>query len=440
MSFLFSIPPRGLGTVDVECLSSYLYRLADAHGVTVYQLHHVLEDWWDSLPQRESLPAYPRHCTSSALNGFGRDVTSLVRVLERATGQRGMAQLTLYALHDVSGNPCTGGLSSLAMYCAACMQEWLSKDEPLYYKLAWNMLYVDRCPIHQLALVTSCFYCGHFRLNEIFEDGDVCRGCGRNPYENYKRWSHATRPGLGEKDVLDVIEYSAANPGYIYPKDAPWIFFEARQHFEFDREFKGKIGAVFHRNGYQTVRPRVSSLIRMSAYFGVPLIEILTEPIASAGKWPLPIAAPELPPLARREEIDPLTRARLAAALRAKLKIESITPTAKEICLSVGVSHGFGNYWCLPLMEAVRRQRKRLIRERAQKEREESRRIVDLEILHAAERLCGSRRHAIAAIANATKLPVYLIRHRVKELTIGSELPFLRRRIMAPSGTRLNGA
>ena len=79
-------------------------------------------------------------------------------------------------------------------------------------------------------------------------------------------------------------------------------------------------------------------------------------------------------------------------------------------------------------MDAVRRQRKTLIRARVQRERDESRKIVDLEVLHAAERWCGSRRHAIAAIAKATALPLNLIRHRVKELTVGSELPFLRRK------------
>lgn len=440
MSFLFSISPRGLGTVDVESLYSYVHRLAGAHGISLFQLHHVLEDWWDGLPNRKNLPAYPNHCISSNLNGFGRDVTRLVRVLEKATGQCGLAQLTLHALRRVSGHPCTGGLSGGSSYCAACMQEWLSKDEPLYIKLAWQMLFVNRCPIHQLSLGATCFYCGRFQYDEIFEERGICRGCGRNPYENYRRWSHVTRPGLGEKDVLDLIRYSAENPDHIYAQDAPWTFFEARQHFEFDRELKGKVGAVFHKNGHINARPRVSSLIRMSAYFGVPLIEILTEPIASASRWPLPIAAPKLPPLVCREKIDPLTRARLATALRARLKFEALAPTARDICLATGVSQGFGNYWCLPLMDAVRRQRKTLIRARVQRERDESRKIVDLEVLHAAERWCGSRRHAIAAIAKATALPLNLIRHRVKELTVGSELPFLRRTKTVHSGKQSSGA
>jgi hypothetical protein len=64
-----------------------------------------------------------------------------------------------------------------------------SRDEPPYFKLVWQLEYIERCVEHQIALVTSCTRCGTYMCqSSCLRSPLLCHACRRNPYDNYHAW------------------------------------------------------------------------------------------------------------------------------------------------------------------------------------------------------------------------------------------------------------
>src|SRR6266568_5507760 len=110
-SRLYSLEPIGIGTPEVESLSSYLNRLAQAHCVTVSALiAHELVPHVDTLasararrapsPSRE-VPRGLGQLLAPRIYGLGRTAATWVDGLEGLTGRRDLRFLTLLTWRDV---------------------------------------------------------------------------------------------------------------------------------------------------------------------------------------------------------------------------------------------------------------------------------------------------------------------------------------------------
>jgi len=97
-SVLYRVPPIGLGTPDVESLTGYLARLAEAHGVSTRTLMvqvvlplggrtHLTKPFDNSL---SAFWARAAHC----FNGTGRLARDGVQAVAQLTGQPDLAALT----------------------------------------------------------------------------------------------------------------------------------------------------------------------------------------------------------------------------------------------------------------------------------------------------------------------------------------------------------
>lgn len=429
MTFLFSLAPRCMDTPDIESFSSYVRRLTEAHGITLIQLRSLLDSWWNRCHDGRPPFRVPAAIEQEWIDGFGKDVDSLVAVFEAATGRTGLKAMTLSSLRDVSGHPCNGAFGSRGC-CPACMLEWISRDEPPYFKLIWQLDYIDRCVEHQVTLISSCTRCGaSMNQASCLRSPLHCRACGKNPYDNYHEWISAPNATFGERDAMDLVAFCSSNAEVVFEANAPFEFFNMRQHFEFDHVVKKKIGEVFHRNSSGFTRPRVNTLLRIAAYFGVPLIEILRRPMDAARMQNLPIPTAELSAIEPRRRVPGNIRFELVSRLRARYLSEEIEPSASEICRSLGVSASFGEYWCGPLMEAIRRKRHRLLKGRLLLRLDEARTQIDQEIVDTAIRLCGTIKKAERCIAQATALPIHVVRHRVMEVRVARNM-----RLRLPKG------
>src|SRR6266851_2648608 len=104
-SRLYSLEPIGIGTPEVESLSSYLNRLAQAHCVTVNALiaHELLPHVGTPAPPSvHPAPTPPRgggrglgQHLARQINGLGRIAATWVEGLEALTGRRDLRFLTL---------------------------------------------------------------------------------------------------------------------------------------------------------------------------------------------------------------------------------------------------------------------------------------------------------------------------------------------------------
>jgi transcriptional regulator with XRE-family HTH domain len=157
-SRLYALEPLGMGTPYVECLTSYLARLAEAHCVSLrtlmkQELLPLLGRDYLSNPLGNSLDAFWIEA-ARALNGTGILAKDWVRSLEHSTLRTDLQFLTLL--------PWTAVLTQQRLlrlnraWCPDCFIEWQTTGQPIYEPLLWNLNTVSVCLRHQRALLERC--------------------------------------------------------------------------------------------------------------------------------------------------------------------------------------------------------------------------------------------------------------------------------------------
>jgi TniQ len=160
-SKLYSLAPLGMGTVEVESLTSYIQRLAWAYRVSSWVLvvQEVLPLYngpYDlgSSPQR--LGGFGR-TRAMRLNGTGEVANAWVKTLEQLTGRSDLHTLTVDSW--ASGLPNWGFLRTAPVWCPACYQQWQEQEQPVYQPLLWALQAVTVCLHHRQPLVEQCPFC-----------------------------------------------------------------------------------------------------------------------------------------------------------------------------------------------------------------------------------------------------------------------------------------
>jgi len=159
-SRLFHLAPIGVGTPQVESLTSYAARLAEAH--RVQPRHLVAREILPLLgrPRLEHIP-FPSMLnilrnSTHAHNGLGTLARDLVRALETLTGRRDLHFLTLLPWAEVLS---TQQLQRRTRaFCPACFEEWRQAGQAVYEPLLWTLVPIISCPRHQQRLRLTCSY------------------------------------------------------------------------------------------------------------------------------------------------------------------------------------------------------------------------------------------------------------------------------------------
>jgi hypothetical protein len=156
-SRLFSLEPISVGTADVESLTGYIARLADAHSVSTGAL--VSHELVPHLGRRH-LEAYPDSGLSSlwrsarAVNGTLELAKDMVTALGAVTGRHELRLLTMLPWAAVLDRK--GLLRHDRAWCAVCYREWQQHARPIYEPLIWSLAPVTVCPQHGQPLETRC--------------------------------------------------------------------------------------------------------------------------------------------------------------------------------------------------------------------------------------------------------------------------------------------
>ena len=159
-SRLFHLEPVGVGTPDVESLTSYVARLSEAHGVTTRAL--VVTELLPLLgrahlvgPVNRGLSAFWQHETG-ALNGTRTLARDLVAALEAMTLRHDLRFLTLLPWAGVL--PPRDLTRRVRAWCPACYEDWRHAGQPVYDPLRWSLLALTACPRHARRLLRVCPY------------------------------------------------------------------------------------------------------------------------------------------------------------------------------------------------------------------------------------------------------------------------------------------
>jgi len=217
---LMPLEIRGLGTVEVESLNSYLYRLAYFHGVTVSELLEQVKNWY-----KKRLPLSDEWI-SRAGSGGGVEVyvrpnngtRNVVKIITEATGVDGLEATTLLSFSEVFPHPFRF-FSCQIKWCPFCMREESMKGIG-YFKLIWMITGADYCNIHNVKLISTCSKCGK-RISGYGYIGKlyVCRNCGSDLFDIPITETTYIESWDAESDMHNTIRYLSDNPAFVFKLD-----------------------------------------------------------------------------------------------------------------------------------------------------------------------------------------------------------------------------
>ena len=160
-SRLYSLEPMNVGTTEVESLTGYVARIAEAHCVTVSDLVGA-ELSYPGCPTSLFTP-YPGKGRSNffytqlySVNGIADVPRKWVSVLETATLRQGLSDLTLLAFADLFSESYL--FRNTSAWCPSCFES-RRRCGVRYESLLWAIGIVKVCPLHREPLEEVCPHC-----------------------------------------------------------------------------------------------------------------------------------------------------------------------------------------------------------------------------------------------------------------------------------------
>ena len=160
-SRLYSLEPMNVGTAEVESLTGYVARIAEAHCVTVSDL--VGAELSDPACPTPLFTPYPGKGRSNffytqlySVNGIADVPRKWVSVLETATLRQGLSDLTLLAFADLFSE--SHLFRNVSAWCPSCFES-RRRCGVRYESLLWAIGIVKVCPLHREPLEEICPHC-----------------------------------------------------------------------------------------------------------------------------------------------------------------------------------------------------------------------------------------------------------------------------------------
>lgn len=356
-SRLYHLEPVGIGTPDVESLSGYVARLAEAHGVSARKLivDEILPLMGRSYllgPVNRGLSAFWQRETG-ALNGTRTMARDFVLALERLTLRHDLRFLTLLSWAEVL--PSKDLLRPERAWCPACYEEWHQAGQVIYEPLLWSLRAIGACARHRRRLEWRCPYPDCQRALSSLAQRARPGHCSR-----CERWLGTEREPVGDEALTEdelrwqswmtqaVGELLAAAPGLPVPPRREMVAQALDRHVR--QLTGGNVTALADRIGLRLVAlanwrrgrtiPCLGLLLRLCHPLGTPPLDFLlgevTPAIVGEGSPALP---PELPrrQRAKRRRFD---WAQLRHTLEDVLASdESPPPPMREVARRIGVDH-----------------------------------------------------------------------------------------------------
>ena len=293
-SRFYSLTPVGVGTPQVESLSGYVARLAEAHVLSVGDLvgRHSMSRATNSPGRRYGEQVF--HATPYAVNGVSTRALKWVRILERLTCCRHLDALTLLPLCNT--------LSDMFLFkrwrawCPECY-EADRKSGTVYERLLWTLRVATVCPVHIAALQGKCPFC-HKALPPLAAHSrpGYCSSCGQwlgkqggpsqpnpNPAEADYELYVATTTGelLARCSTASRISKARFSRNLRICIDR-LASGNTKAFAELTRASRGAVQSWVTGN----MRPRLDVLVRVCFYGGISAGALLTSRRLAGVNWP----------------------------------------------------------------------------------------------------------------------------------------------------------
>lgn len=347
MAFLYSIQPNGLGTRDVESLSSYLIRLAGAHSTTVGTLLSYLDKptagykLWHQTACRTPLSAFVRP---------NRTTAELVTRLSLASDVpiESLRSMTLLST-DGALKRSVNVFSNHLRWCGTCLFEQVHNGLDPYIRLVWLFNGVKGCAVHRCVLRDSCENCGATQERDNFARlVGKCVHCNSSlaliekPGAEFDSWRSSA------STLENFVEYIAENPAITFPVRGGHHLVASL----YDEAFAAGNWEEFARSLPESTYPGLiynpdfpltfSSAVALSQSLGLSLEQVLLGSMESTNRT-LPFAPPNtLISTSRSKRKRTCGREKLKVKIESYLKSlpEHATPSLRSAATSANVSVG----------------------------------------------------------------------------------------------------
>jgi len=286
-SRLFNLPPIGLGTPLVECLASYIHRLAAAHGLPTWVL--VCREL-STRYERKSITGENGYCdlfgpVGMTINGDNDTAVETINILQSLTGQPDLYYMTFCRLGNLVGAHRI--LRRTQSWCPECLNQWRQEDQPIYQPLIWLVSQLRTCPIHGHRLQDRCPECGkmHTPLTRYRWTGH-CPRCftwlGNTPLDDavtqhklQSEWNNFCAGALGRL-IVALQLLPEHTPRTLFPDNVERL---VEKHFAGNRSALARTlrvqGFTARCWAHGTQRPSFASLLALAYCFGGEMLEWL---------------------------------------------------------------------------------------------------------------------------------------------------------------------
>jgi len=299
-SRLYSLEPMNVGRAEVESLTGYVARVAEAHCVTVSDLVGA-ELSHPECPTPLFTPSGEKrsnffYTQLYSLNGITDVPRKWVSVLETATLRPGLSDLTLLAFADLFSE--SHLFRNVSAWCPSCFES-RRRCGVRYESLLWAIGIVKVCPLHSEPLEEVCPHCRRRSgpLAAHTRPG-YCSRCGG--------WlgsgGGSTEKSLSESDFEREI-WIAKSIGDLLAAAPRLQGSPLREHL------RANLSACIESATYGNIlafaditrtsrgalrywvsgthRPQIGALLRMCYQIGVPVTQLLGDPAADIDIAPL---------------------------------------------------------------------------------------------------------------------------------------------------------
>ncbi|OSY16412.1 hypothetical protein BTJ48_00222 [Bacillus mycoides] len=284
VSYFYPIKPINIGTPMVECLNSYLKRLADAHNVKLRTLvSHIIF----LHPEKRNLlskePQQGSFINQTSYYSMAKSTSIIAESLELLTLQKGFKYMTMLTWKEVVYSQNLYNFHK--KWCPHCLDEWKKVDEEIYEPFIWYFDCVTVCLKHKRKLEALCPNpkCRREQV-AIRQSRGHCYACGnwlgQREYDfSEKQYEITQRDEWINKSIGELLQVAP----YIVPPTIEEISLMIEQYvtvlFQSDHRQFCKAAGI-HPMTLKAImlrKQRISlqALLSLSLYTKIPLLKLL---------------------------------------------------------------------------------------------------------------------------------------------------------------------
>jgi hypothetical protein len=265
----------GIGTAEVESLSSYISRLAWEYFVSPQKLLKNCVVRYKYASKLSDIN--PNGIYNNGINGSGKPAKIAVASIEMATNCQDIIHMTLLKWREVLGQT---HLRKNRAWCAKCFQNDLRSKKPVYERLLWKISMVKNCVVHGYKLVEVCPHCNIIQHN--FSSYSFPGFCGRckkwlgnnqSPRRNKNTLNNQTSFEIGKLVSTSPKTGSEVKSRLIFAESAGYLLMKSP--FSTDSDMRKATGVTVINLLYGDNKPSLLSLVRINKVFSCSIIDFL---------------------------------------------------------------------------------------------------------------------------------------------------------------------